>query len=85
MLKILKTFSPAMLALGLGGCVRSAGISTWNYQSGPGYETASAQENRIQVDSAQGFTHEACTSVSRRRIAASGGVTGADFAACRSD
>jgi hypothetical protein len=85
MLTILKTFTAAMLAAGLGGCIGAAGISTWDYRSGPGYETARAQESRIQVDTVQGLTHEACTSLSRRQIAASGGVTGTDLTACRSD
>ncbi|MBB3019549.1 hypothetical protein FHR70_002614 [Microvirga lupini] len=82
--RILRAFSAAMHVLGLGGCVGSAGISTWGYQSGPGYETSNAQESRIQIDSAQGLTREACSSVSRRQIAASGGVSEADRTTCRS-
>lgn len=82
---MLKIFTAAWLVVGLCGCVGAAGISTWDYQSGPGYETARAQGRLIQVDASQGLTHEACTSVSRRQIAASGEVTGADLSACRSD
>ena len=82
---MLKTFAAAWLAIGLCGCAGAAGISTWEYQSGAGYEAARVQESRIQVDSVQGFTHEACTNVSRRQIAASGEVTGADLSACRSN
>ena len=82
---ILKTFTAAWLMVGLVGCVGTAGISTWDYRSGPGYETARSQESRIQVDSAQGLTHEACTNISGRQIAASGEVAGADLTACRSD
>lgn len=82
---VLKTFTAAWLAIGLGGCVGMAGISTWDYRSGSGYETARAQESRIQVDSDQGLTHEACTSVSRRQIAPSGSVSGTDLSACRSN
>ncbi len=81
----LKTFTAACLMIGLCGCVGAAGISTWEYQSGPGYETARTQGSRIQVDASQGLTHEACTSVSRRQIAASGEVKGADLSACRSN
>ncbi len=82
---ILKTFTAVVLALGLGGCVGTAGISTWDYQSGPGFETARLRESRIQVDSAQGLIHEACTTMSRSQIAASGDVTGADLTTCHSD
>jgi hypothetical protein len=85
MLTMLKTFIVVWLAIGLCGCVGAAGISTWGYRSGPGYETARAQESRIQVDASRGLTHEACTSVSRRQIAASGEVTEADLSACRSN
>ncbi|MBM1170740.1 hypothetical protein [Microvirga arabica] len=81
---ILRTFAAAALLPGLGGCVGTAGISTWDYRSGPGYETARSQESRIQVDSAQGLTHEACTRVSRRQVAASGAVGEAELDACRS-
>ena len=81
---ILKTFTVGWFAVGLGGCVSAAQVSSWDYRSGPGYETARTQESRIQVDASRGLTHQACTSVSRRQIAASGEVTGADLNACRS-
>lgn len=82
---MLKTFAATCLMVGLYGCVGAAGISTWEYQSGPGYETARAQGSRIQVDASQRLTHEACTSVSRRQIDASGKITAADLSACSSD
>jgi hypothetical protein len=82
---MLKTFAAASAIVGLCGCVGAAGVSTWEYQSGPGYETARAQGSRIQVDASEGLTHEACTSVSRRQIAESGEVTEADLSACRSN
>jgi hypothetical protein len=82
---ILETFTAVGLLVGLGGCVGAAGVSTWDYRSGPGYDTTRTQENRIQVDTVQGLTHEACTSVSRRQIANSGEVAGADLSVCRSD
>ncbi|WP_152568715.1 hypothetical protein [Microvirga sp. BSC39] len=82
---ILKTFTAACLMFSLSGCVGTAGISTWDYRSGPGYETARSQESRVQVDSAQGLTHAACTSVRRRQVAASGEVVAADLTACRSE
>jgi hypothetical protein len=85
MLTILKTFTVIVLLLGLSGCVGATRISTWDYRSGPGYENARSQESSIQVDSAEGLTHEACTNVSRRQIAASGEVRGADLTACRFD
>ncbi len=82
---ILKTFTALVLLVGLGACVGAAGISTWDYRSGPGYDTARTQESRIQVDTVQGLTHEACTSVSRRQMANSGEVAGADLSVCRSN
>ena len=85
MLTILKTFATVALLVGLGGCVGAAGISTWDYRSGPGYESARMQESRIQVDSVQGFTREACMSDSRRQLTNSGDVTEDDLMACRSN
>jgi hypothetical protein len=82
---ILKTFAAVVLFIVLGGCVGTAGISTWDYRSGSGYGTARMQESRIQVDSVQGFTREACTSESRRQMANSGEVRGADLSVCRSN
>lgn len=82
---ILKTASAIVLLLGLGGCIGTAGISTWDYRSGLGYEAARLQESRVQVDSVQGLTHEACTRVSRRQIAVSGEASGTDLATCQSD
>jgi hypothetical protein len=82
---ILKAFTALVLLVGLGGCVGAAGISSWDYRSGPGYDTARTQESRIQVDTAQGLTHEACTSMSRRQMANSGELAGADLSVCRSN
>ena len=82
--RILRAVTAALLSLGLGGCVGTAGISTWEYRSGIGYETTRVQESRIQADPIQGLTHEACTTVSQRQVAASGHVTGGDLTACRS-
>jgi hypothetical protein len=84
MAKILMTLAGAVLAAGLCGCVGMAGISTWEYQSGPGYEIERVDESRIQADSSQGLTHEACTSVSRRLAGASGQISGGDLTDCRS-
>ncbi len=83
MTRISITLTAAMLAVGLSGCVGAAGFSTWEYQSGTGYESARVKEIRIQADLRQGFTHEACTSMSSRQIAASGEIEGADLTACR--
>lgn len=63
----------------------TAGVSTWEYQVGPGYETERVYDGRIQADTSQGFTREACTTVSRRQIAASGGAVGGDVTACASN
>lgn len=82
---ILKTFTAVVLLFGLGGCVGAAGISTWDYRSGPGYESARMQESRIQLDSVQGFTHESCRSESGRQLANSGDIAEDDLTACRSN
>ena len=82
---ILKTFIAAMLLFGLGGCVGAAGISTWDYRSGPGYESVRRQESRIQLDSVQGFTHKACRSESGQQLANSGDIAEDDLTACRSN
>ena len=82
---ILKKFTAAMLLFGLGGCVGAAGISTWDYRSGPGYESVRRQESRIQLDSVQGFTHEACRSQSGRQLANSGDIVEDDLTVCRSN
>jgi hypothetical protein len=81
----LKTLTAIVLLVGLGGCVAAAGISTWGYRSGAGYETERTQENRIQVDSAQGLTREACTRVGRRQMATSGDIMEDDLTAGRSN
>ncbi|MBJ6124902.1 hypothetical protein [Microvirga splendida] len=83
--KILGAATAALLSFGLGGCIGTAGVSTWEYRSGPGYETTRIQESRIQADPVQGLTHEACTSMSERQIAASGHVSGGGLIACRSE
>ena len=75
----------AILTLGLTGCVGAAGVSTWEYQSGQGYETERVYDGRIQADTSQGFTREACTTVSSRQIGPSGGGAGGDVTACASN
>ena len=81
--RIFSIFAAVVLFVGLGGCVGTAGISTWDYRSGLGYEIERAQESRIGFDPVRGLTHDACTGVSRRQIAASGEVTEADLTTCR--
>ena len=78
-------FCAAFLASGLTGCVGSAGVSTWQYQAGPGYETERVYDGRIQADTSEGFTRGACTSVSRRQIRPSGDVASGDETACASN
>ena len=77
--------SAAILTYGLTGCVGSAGVSTWQYQAGSGYETERVYDGRVQADTSQGFTREACTTVSRRQIGSAGGVAGADVTDCASN
>ena len=80
---MLKTFTALGLLVGLGGCVGAAAVSSWDYRSGPSYDTTRMRESRIQVDAVQGLTHEACTSVGRRQMANSGEVARADLSVCR--
>jgi hypothetical protein len=77
--------SAAILTLGLAGCVGAAGVSTWEYQSGPGYEAGRVYDSRVQADTGQGFTREACTTVSRRQISPSGGMAVGDATDCASN
>ncbi|MBQ0821580.1 hypothetical protein HPT29_008855 [Microvirga terrae] len=77
--------SAAILAVGLTGCVGSAGVSTWNYQAGPGYETERVYDGRVQADTSRGLTRESCTTVSRRQIGPSGRRDGRDDTACSSN
>jgi len=72
-----------VLAVALGGCVGTAGISTWEYQSAPGFEMERAYDDRIQVDG-RGLRREACRSVSRRQAGGSGSFSEDDVIACRS-
>ncbi|EIM25640.1 hypothetical protein [Microvirga lotononidis] len=77
--------SVTFLAIGLSGCVGSAGVSTWQYQSGPGYETQRVYDGSVQADTTRGLTREACTTVSRRQIGPAGNVAGRDVTDCTSD
>jgi hypothetical protein len=77
--------SAAILAAGLTGCVGAAGVSTWEYQAGPGYETERVYDSRIQADTSQGLTRESCTTVSRRQSGPAGGMAGDDVTACASN
>ncbi|WP_114945042.1 hypothetical protein [Microvirga calopogonii] len=77
--------SVAMLAVGVSGCVGAAGVSTWEYQSGPGYETGRVYDGRVQADTSRGLTHEACSTVSRRQIGPAGNVAGQDVTDCVSE
>lgn len=75
----------AFVAVGVSGCVGTAGVSTWQYQSGPGYETERVYDGSIQADTSRGLTREACTTVSRRQIGPAGNVAGRDVTDCNSD
>ena len=75
----------ALVASGLGGCVGTAGVATWQYQSGPGYETERVSGSSIRADTGQGFSREACTSVARRQIGTLGGVSSRETTSCEGD
>jgi len=74
--------SAAILAFGLTGCVGTAGVSTWQYQAGPGYETERVYDSSIQADTSQGLTHESCTTMSRRQSGPTGAMADDDVTAC---
>jgi len=74
--------SAAILAFGLTGCVGTAGVSTWNYQAGPGYETERIYDGSIQADTSQGLTRESCTTVSRRQGGLAGAMADDDVTEC---
>ncbi|NBJ12256.1 hypothetical protein [Microvirga arsenatis] len=67
----------------LAGCVGSAGVSTWEYRSGPGFETERISSSRIQASTDEGLASEACTSVERRQLGPSGPAFGSAATACR--
>ena len=75
----------ALLASWLGGCVGAAGVSTWQYQSGPGYETERVSGSSIQADTAQGLRHEVCTSVTRRQAGVLGSTSIRESTSCDDD
>lgn len=77
--------SVAFLAAGLSGCVGTAGVSTWQYQSGPGFETERVYDGSVRADTSRGLTREACTTVSRRQIGPAGNVAGRDVTDCAAD
>ena len=77
--------SVACLALVLSGCVGTAGVSTWQYQSGPGFETERVFDGSVQADTSRGLTREACTTVSQRQIGPAGAVAGRDVTDCAGD
>jgi hypothetical protein len=72
----------AVLATGLGGCVAAAGVSTWDYQSGPGYERERVSESLIYGNPHDGIGSESCTRVVSRGLGPSGQVTDGELVAC---
>ncbi len=74
--------SCAVLAMVLGGCVAAAGVSTWDYRSGPGYEMERISEGLIYGGTRQGIGSESCTSVVSRRAGPSGQVSDHEVIAC---
>lgn len=74
----------AVLALGLGGCTGTAGVATWEYQSGLGGQVGHVHEARIQGDTSQGFGAEACTMTIRQQTGPLGRRSVNEVADCRS-
>jgi len=75
----------SLVAVGLGGCVGTAGVSTWEYRSGPGFETQRVYQNQVQADTHSGISQEACTSVVSRRAGAPDGLSGREVTTCDSN
>ena len=74
--------SLAVLAIGLGGCVAGAGVSTWNYRSEPGFQTERIAESRIYGDPVRGFGSSSCKSVVTRRAEPTGRIASSEMTAC---
>jgi hypothetical protein len=72
----------AMLAMGLGACVGTAGISTWEYQSGPGFQKERIDEKRISGDTVRGIESTSCSSVISRQVGPSGQISGSETTLC---
>lgn len=70
------------LAIGLAGCVGTAGVSTWEYRAGPGYEMQRAYDGAVHADPYRGFTSEACSTTTHRRTGPSGIAAGEDVIDC---
>ena len=78
-----KSAAVAVFAAGLGGCVGTAGVSTWEYQSGPGLETEWVYESWVQGDRSRGLHYEVCTGVFIRQAGASACISETDITSCR--
>ncbi len=72
----------AVLAMGLGGCVAAAGVSTWDYRSSPGYQRQRVSETLIYGGTRQGIGSESCTSVASRRAGPEGQISNREVMAC---
>jgi hypothetical protein len=74
----------AVLAVGLGGCTGTAGVATWQYQSGPSGETERVHESQIHGDTSRGIGGETCTSTVRRQAGSFGEGSVNEVSDCRS-
>jgi hypothetical protein len=74
--------SLAVLAMGLGGCVAGAGVSTWSYRSEPGFQTERVAESRIYGDPVRGIGSRSCTSVVTRQAEPTGRIASSETTAC---
>jgi hypothetical protein len=74
--------SLAVLAMGLGGCVAGAGVSTWSYRSEPGFQTERIAESRIYGDPVRGIGSSSCTSVVTRQAEPTGRIASSETTAC---
>jgi hypothetical protein len=75
----------SLMAVGLGGCVGTAGVSTWEYRSGPGFETQRVYQSQVQADTLSGISHEACTSIASTQTGTPHGRSGHEVTACDSN
>jgi hypothetical protein len=75
----------AVLAFGLGGCTGTAGVATWEYQSGAGGEVERVHEASIQADTGRGLGTEACTTTIKRQTDPLGRRSVNERADCRSN
>src|SRR5690349_8302411 len=85
MLKALRGFAcGASVAFGLVGCMGTAGVATWQYQSGPSGGVERVHEAQVLADTEQGLETAACTTTIRRQAGPIGRGSMTEVKGCHS-